>query len=177
MEWIFFVVAVIIILLIAFHFSYSDEERLIRQIKKRISMITSKRKLAEKRYMKREISKSLFDALDDELQSEKSKQELLIVRMKVEKDLPLEENLSKVLGHIDAPTQRLRAETKPLVKEISTIEKELEFLERKVLRKRITERVFEKLAKEKQLELIQKEAELFEILREESKGDKPFGMS
>ena len=166
-----------VILLVAFHYSFSDEERLIRQIKKRISTISAKRKLAEKRFLKREISKSLFDALDDEFQSEQSKQEMLIVRMKVAKDLPIEDNITKFLSHVETPTQRLRAETKPLVKEISALEKELEFLERKLLRKKITERVFEKLAKEKQLELIQKEAELFELLREEGRPDKPFGMS
>jgi hypothetical protein len=164
MDWIFFVLLVIVVLLVAFNFSFSSKERLIRKIKKRILTVTTKRRIAEKRFLKREISKSLFDALDDELQSEQSEQELLILRMKMEKDLPLQENMSKILKTVDVPTQRLRAETKPLVKEISSLEKELEFLERKVLTKKLSERVFEKLAKEKQLELIQKEAELFELI-------------
>jgi hypothetical protein len=167
MEWLFFVLIVIIVLLIAFHFSFSSEERLIRQIKKRIYTVTNKRKLVEKRFMKREISKSLFDALEEELQSEQSEQELLIVRMKVEKDLPIREKFAHFIEQVESPTQRLRAETKPLIKEISAIHKELEFLENKLLTKKINENVFEKLAKQRQLELIQKEAELFEILREE----------
>lgn len=165
MIWLIFTVVVIAILLIAFYYSYSDEQRFIRKIKKRIKIIKSKRKIANKRYMKRDISKSLYESLDDTLQAEQAQQELLVVKMKIDDAISIEGDISKFLSHVDTPTQRIRAEIKPLVREIAGLEKELEFLEKKLLRRKINKRVFEKLAKEKQLELIQSEAELFEILQ------------
>ena len=166
MLWLISIVVIILILLVAFYYSYSDEERFIRKVKKRIKLIGKKRKIAERRFLKREISKSLFDALDDALQTEQTQQELLVVKMKFDEASLVEENITKLISHVDTPTKRIRSEIKPLAREITALEKELEFLEKRLLRRRINKRVFEKIAKEKQLELIQKEAELFEILQQ-----------
>jgi len=164
LEVLFLVAIVLLVILLIFGFSMHREKKLAEDIEREIVSAKDRIKIAERKFMQGKIKKSVFDSLLDDLEGELLSAEMALFRVKRSSEVSIGDKALMILSKIDKPTKHRKAGIEKLLKETELLRVEMSMLEGKLLKREINQSVFEKLIKEKESQMIQKEKDLMDIV-------------
>jgi len=164
LEVLFLVAIVLLVILLIFGFSLHREKKLAEDIEREIVSAKDRIKIAERKFMQGKIKKSVFDLILDDLEGELLSAEMALFRIKRSSEVSIGDKALMILSKIDKPTKHRKAGIEKLLKETELLRVEMSMLEGKLLKREINQSVFEKLIKEKESQMIQKEKDLMDIV-------------
>ncbi|MDD3083834.1 MAG: hypothetical protein PHP82_02315 [Candidatus ainarchaeum sp.] len=162
---IFIVLIVTIILLMVFFYNSNDSKNLILEKEQILSIQMDKLKIAEKKFFQGKIRKPIFDKLKNDLEYNIILTELDLFRLKKTPLLKLEEKAQQLFFKLKKPTKYKKAKLKKLLKESELIRSELNIIEKKLLKNNISQETFERLIREKENEIIEKETQIIYFMK------------
>jgi hypothetical protein len=161
------VLIVIIILLIVFLLNSGDAKNFIIEKEQELIIQREKIRIAEKKFMQGKIRKPIFDKIKNDLEHETVLTELSIFRLKKSSLAKLEEKAQQLFLKLKRPTKYKKNKLKNLLKESELIRHELNIIENKLLKNEISQQSFERLVQLKENEMIEKESQIVNFLKEQ----------
>ncbi len=163
---VFFLVLIVVVLFLVFFFIFGKDNYEARAFVLESDLAAEKEKLkiAERKFLRGKIKKDVFDSLLDELESEITEKELDLYGLRKKEDISIKEKLSALLEKLNKPTGLKKSKIEKLLKESELIRFELGLLEVKLMKRQITENVFQKLVGKKEKEMIQIESEIVRLM-------------
>lgn len=134
------------------------------ELRLRIASANDRLLIAEKRFMKGKIKKSVFDSIVDSLEEEQLSAELALFRLEKSASLEVPKRSEKVISLLARPTPYRKAKVNSILKETDLIRHEMSLLEARLLKRQLKQTVFEKLIAQKEAKLIEKEKELGDVV-------------
>ena len=165
LEVISFLILVLIAFVILLGFSVWQDKRNLALLNERISSLNQQISIAKRRFMQGKIKKNVFDLIIDDLESELYSAELLLFRMKKSASISVKSKTDEIMSKLDKPTKHRRQLVEKILSDTELIREELALLEAKLFKHEINQSVFDKLVREKESELIRKEKELMDVVK------------
>lgn len=160
---IVFLVVFALVFFIVYNSSW--ESRIIIQKESMLGIARERLEIANKRYMQGKIKKEIFEDLKLDLEEEIFLFELEIYRLKKLHTLEIEDKLEAIVKKIIHPTKHRRIQIAHLLTETELIRKEMKYLESKFLKREISEKLFKKIIKKKEAELISFENDIIHVVK------------
>jgi len=169
-EELVFVLVVIFVVLIIVAYASLRNRAFESGLNLRVLAAKEKLLIAERKFMQGKIKKGVFEALIDQMEEEMLSSELALLRLHKAPQISTAPKAEKILAVLEKPTSYRRAKINSILKETELLRNEMGLLEIKLLKREITQRVFEKLIAQKEAKLISKEQELTDVV---AKGTEP----
>jgi hypothetical protein len=163
---VFTIVFIVIIVLVAFIINNSSwETRSILANEKLLEIERERLAIANRRFMTGKIKKEVFEDIKLELEENIFGYELEIFKLKKLKTLTIEDKLEAIVSKITHPTKHRRIQIAHLLTETELIRKEIGYLEANFMKRKLSEKLFKKLVKEKEQEMISFENDIIRIVK------------
>ena len=150
----------------AFMYNYTREGRITIDQERRIRFAKEKLKLAEKRYFQGRIKKELFDDVLSDIEAELAEAELVLFRLRKAREISVEEKTVALLDRVTKPTKHRKAKIARLLFETELLRSEVSLLEAKLMKRELTQSTFQRLMRDKENDMLEKESELVRTMRE-----------
>jgi len=161
---VLFAALIVLFVLVTFNASLRDSREQMR-LQNRISFVKDKLKIAEKKFFTGKLKKNVFDSLLDELESELASCELSLFRLQKSKELSVEKKANALLSKVFHPSRYRKVKLSRLLLETELLNQEIDLLESKFMKRELRQGVFEKLLKEKEQIMLEKESEIVSSVR------------
>lgn len=159
------VLIAIIPLIIFVWYNSSLESRLIFEKEKILEFERDRLKIAQRKHMQNKIKKEIYDELREEIEENIFLTELEIFRLKKLHRLEIENKLNEVYKKIVKPTKHRRIQLAHLLTETELVRKEMSYLENKLMKREISEKLFKKLIRKKEQKLISLEIDIINVVK------------
>ena len=165
LEVVFFVILVLIVIISLFGYTSYRERKLIKESERIISQNQEKIKIAERKFMQRKIKKSVFDMILEDLEEQILLAQMTLFRLKKSPSVSIEDKAQELFLRLEKPTNHRKKTIESLLKDTEVLRTEMSMLEGKLMKREIRESVFERLIKDKEKEMIEKERKLIDLLK------------
>lgn len=167
-EVILLVIGLFIVLVLFFFYGNSIESRIISEKQRIINLQNDKLKIAEKKYMKGKIKQDVFEELKNDIQYSVLLLELDVFRLKKMHHLEIEGKALQLIAKLKKPTPHIKIVLKHKLIESEILIHELKIIETKMMKNEISAELFKKMIKQKENELLDKEAEMVDLIKTNS---------
>lgn len=166
LEVIIVVLIVLFSLSIVFVYNAGLPKNIIAEKEQLLLINKDKLRVTEKKFLQGKIKEPVFFQLKEKLEIEIVLIELEIFRLNKTGFIFVEEKLKKLLNKLKKPTKFKKAKLKSLLSDLEFIKKEMDFVEKRLLKKEIMNSSFEKLIQQKENEMIEKEIQIVHFMQE-----------
>ena len=164
LEVVFFVIVVLLVIISLFGFSSYAERKMLKEAEISIAQNRDRIRIAERKFMQRKIKKSVFDNILEDLEEQILLAEMNIFRLKKPSSVSINEKAQEIFLKLAHPTNHKKKMIEGILKETEFLRDEMSLLEGRLMKREIREAVFEKMIKEKEKEMIEKERKLIDLL-------------
>lgn len=168
-EVIAFLILVLLAVVILLGLSVWQDRRNVALLNERVSSLNQQIGIAKRRYMQGKIKNSVFEMIQEDLESELYSAELALFKLKKGSSISVKAKTDEIMSKLDKPTKHRRQLVEKILLETELIREELALLEGKLFKHEIKQNVFDRLAREKEFELIKKEKQLMDVVSSASK--------
>jgi len=168
-EVLAFLVLVLLVFVVLIGFSVWQDKRNINTLNERVSSLTQQISIAKRRYMQGKIKNSVFELIQDDLESELYSTELMLFRIKKTSSVSVKSKTDEIMSKLDKPTKHRRQLLEKILAETELIREELALIEGKLFKHEMKQSVFDRLVREKEYDLIKKEKELMDVVKNATK--------
>ena len=163
-EVIVFLVLVLLVFLVLIGVSIWQEKKTILVLNEKISSLNKQMNIAKRRFLQGKITKSVFDLIVEDLQTELYSAELALLRLTKGVPKRVGAKTDEIMARLDKPTKHKRSLVEKILSETELIREELALLESRLFKNEIKQSVYNKIVFEKEAELILKEKELMDVV-------------
>ena len=164
-----FLFLVLLVFIILIGVSTWQDKRNFVLLNEKVSSLNQQISIAKRRFMQGKIKKNVFELIQDDLESELYSAELSLFRSKKGASLSAKTKTEEIMSKLDKPTKHRRQLVEKILSETELIREELALIEGKLFKHEMKQSVFDKLVREKEYELIKKEKELMDVVKNATK--------
>lgn len=164
-----FLILVLIVFVILIGVSVWQDKRNVASLNERVSSLNQQIAIAKRRFMQGKIKNNVFELIQDDLESELYSTELMLFRLKKGNSVSVKTKTDEIMSRLDKPTKHRRQLVEKILLETELIREELALIEGKLFKHEIKQNVFDKLVQQKEYELIKKEKELMDVVKDATK--------
>ena len=168
-EVVTFLILIFLVFVILIGLSVWQDKKNIVSLNERVSSLTQQISIAKRRFMQGKIKNNIFELIIDDLESELYSTELLLFRIKKGNSISVKTKTDEIMSKLDKPTKHRRQLLESILSETELIREELALIEGKLFKHEMKQSVFDKLVRTKEFELIKKEKELMDVVRNATK--------
>ena len=166
-EVILLVIIFLILVIWFFFYGNSIESRIIIEKERLLKLQEKKLIIAQKKFMKGKINQPVFEELKNDLKFNSLLLELEILRLKQIHQIEIEEKVLELISKLKTPTKYRKTKLRHLLIESEILMKEINLIEKKMMKNEISQELFKKIIKHKENELIEKEAQIVDFINQE----------
>jgi hypothetical protein len=159
------IIAILLCFLIVIEYYKKKSSRQLAALTSKLEETKEELYIAQENYYTRKITKAVFENLLYEYKTQMTKLELKINELKNNKKTDIGERLELLISRLQEPKKAQLHKLEKLLVETQKLLEEIDYLNKKLLKREIDEKTFTELSKEKQKKIIAAEAKIRTITK------------